>query len=340
MEKIRLSKMVRIIRENSIDPRRSFQEILTFLFATLTNNSSFFVESTSSSRIMNNEYDVPHAVRKIFNECDEKEKDKRILYFVDSIIDDSKEDALFQKIKEIASSSNLSERFKTKIINDTNCKDALSRLLKAALLADNRKTLNKDIYEKNGNVIRLISGDIIALGFNKKGVVGDKIVVINVDEKFTMEFVDENGLPAIDKTSVHGQWLKRMIKQGYTKERILKETTFVTPSEGCKIGKIRFEKTLFYLLPISRLNERNTAHSDIRDVEKTLNALAEEYGAFGQSVPMYTTLVGTGKSRLNANLSESITLIKNAFTNSKEGFFGCLNIVVPLSLVDELEAYK
>lgn len=77
MGTITLSWYIKTIRKYSKNRRKSYQKILEDLFnLILKEKDAYYVESTSSSRIMNNEYDVPYIIRERFNEesLDEKKK--------------------------------------------------------------------------------------------------------------------------------------------------------------------------------------------------------------------------------------------------------------------------
>lgn len=72
MNSITISWLMKTIRPYSNNPNKAFQNMLGDMFGNLTENKINFVESTSSSRIMNNEYDVPYSIREGIADIDER----------------------------------------------------------------------------------------------------------------------------------------------------------------------------------------------------------------------------------------------------------------------------
>lgn len=334
METITLSWYIKTIRKYSKNCRRSYQNILGDLFdAIFQDDESHFVESTTSSRIMNGEYDVPYDVREKYNGESDKNEKKISDTFIGQMIDLSSMDRLIHEVKRMISLSDISEQMKNKILDEKDEFEILSSVLSIAIISSNRKTLNKNLHKDNNGSIDLISGDLIALGFNKKLAISERIVVIPVDDRFTMVFQDEEGEDVISKDTIHGKWLLRMNKLGIEKPKI----KYVKSEGDIRIGKCKVGKTEFYLLPVSSLKERNKAVSGREMIMDAINALACEYNVSGQGIPMYVPLLGTGRSRAHLSLSESISLIKGIFLENENGFFGEMKLVVYPRNIDELE---
>lgn len=334
MKKITLSWYIKVIRINSKNIKKSYQSILTELFSIIFYDlKSYYVESTTSSRIMNQEYDVPYLIREKYNTFNDYEKKKISDEFISKMIDKSSMDNIVKDIKDYIRLTNISNDLKKTLLNENNNLILLSNILSIVLISDNRVKFNKVIYKNNNASIELIIGDIIALGFNKKLAITNRIVVIPVEDKFTMQIDDINKDNIISKDSIHGKWLLRLNKLGIQKLNI----KYVNVCKNIKIGKCQIGKTMFYLLPISTLKERYKAESNIEMIKKALNALSFEYSISGQGITMYIPLIGTGRSRVNLKEEDSIKLIKDSFINKKNGFFGNVKIVIYSKNIDFME---
>ncbi len=332
MRKITLSLYIKTIREYSKNHRRSFQSILGDLFGIINDIGNYFVESTTSSRIMNGEYDVPYQIRESFIRKNDEEKMSTSNEFIGSMVDESSMDMLLGEIKMIVNESNVSARTKNNLACEGDYHKILSSFLSIAIISDNRTILDETLYKDNNGSITLLAGDLLALGFNKKMAKSERIVVIPVDDRFTMVFKSQDGEEMISKDSIHGKWLLRLNKMGIESPKIK-----YVKIGNVKIGKTKIEQTEFYLLPVSSLKERYKAESNLEMINDAINALATEYNIAGQGIPIYVPLIGTGRSRVRLSLKESINLIKDTFTKNDNGFFGELKIVVHPKNVDELE---
>lgn len=336
MKTITLSLYIKTIRKYSKNCRKSYQNILSNLFNFIYNDNNYFVESTTSSRIMNGEYDVPYDVREKYNNESMENKKKISDKFINQMIDESAMGKLVDEMKGNVKLSDISMQTKKLILNSDDALLILSSILTIAIISSNKKALNQCLYKNNNGSIDLICGDIIALGFNKKLTISNKIVVIPVDDKFTMILKNQDGEDFISKDSIHGKWISRINKLGIEDLKI----KYFKSIDNVKIGKCEIGKTFFYLLPISSLKERNKAESNVDVIKKSLDFLATEYNVSGQGIPMYIPLLGTGRSRAHLSLKDSISLIKNAFLTNENGFFGEIKIVIYTKNIDELEDYN
>lgn len=169
MNFITLSWYIETVREYSKNRGKSYQKILGDLFEIITHNGKEYpVESATSSRIMNGEYDVPYEIREAYNGQSEESKKNISDEFIEKTIDSASMDGLVAKIKERISLSDISEQTKNTVLDEKNPLIVLSFALSRAIISSNRKTLNKNLYKDNNASIDLISGDLIAIGFNKK----------------------------------------------------------------------------------------------------------------------------------------------------------------------------
>ena len=195
--------------------------------------------------------------------------------------------------------------------------------------------------------------DIMKLSFPKKKTV-KKIVVIPVNTCFDT-IVDENislyDKPLVSPTTVHGLWIKNMVKHGFNINDIdiaidksislrginpVKELSRQEKKRG-KLkcyengtiavveGKTNVE---FYLLALSEFDENNKAQSSKDEVIKSLRSLLEFYDVNGQGYQMYITLMGTGRSRAGLTHHDSLQTITSLFSLYSEKIHGDINIVI------------
>ena len=322
MLKLTLSWLIKTIRPYSNDPKLAYQFLLSDLCSCFV-SPSFFVESTASSRIMNNEYDVPQRLRDTFIKRSESEVSEMAGLFLQRHMEASRLDQLIASLKGAVRDSAISSSVKALILSESDASVVFGQIVKIAALSDNRVSINKVLYQNGDSEIRLISGDLIALGLNKKLVTGGRIVVIPVDEDFTMKLGE-----AISKDSIHGKWISRMQKDGVSARAIKKRIKYAENAGLPKIGKISYGETEFYLAPVSKLGERNRAESSLEMLDGALDAVVREYDVSGQGNPLYIPLMGTGRSRNRLSMKASIDLIAKKFMGFASGLHGIVNIVV------------
>ncbi len=195
--------------------------------------------------------------------------------------------------------------------------------------------------------------DIMKLSFPKKKTV-KKIVVIPVNTCFDT-IVDENislyDKPLVSPTTVHGLWIKNMVKHGFNINDIdiaidksislrginpVKELSRQEKKRGklkCyengTIAVVEGKNNVeFYLLALSEFDENNKAQSSKDEVIKSLRSLLEFYDVNGQGYQMYITLMGTGRSRAGLTHRDSLQTITSLFSLYSEKIHGDINIVI------------
>ena len=322
MRRLTLSWLTKTIRPYTKKPSGAYQFLLCDLCSCFV-APSFFVESTASSRIMNNEYDVPQQLRDAFIQRSENEIYEMAGSFLQKHVEASRLDRLVVSLKEAVEDSDISASTKASILGESDAAAVFGEIAKIVALSDNRVSISKVLLQSGDSEIRLISGDLIALGLNKKFATSGRIVVIPVDEDFTMKLGE-----AISKDSIHGKWMLRMHKAGVSERGLKKRIRYAENAGLPKIGKVSYGETEFYLVPVSRLGERNRAESSPEMLNGALDAVVREYDVAGQGIPLYIPLMGTGRSRNRLSLKESIDLITKKFMGSASGLHGIVNIVV------------
>lgn len=195
--------------------------------------------------------------------------------------------------------------------------------------------------------------NIMKLSFPKKKTV-KKIVVIPVNTCFDT-IVDENislyDKPLVSPTTVHGLWIKNMVKHGFNINDIdiaidksislrginpVKELSRQEKKRGklkCyengTIAVVEGKNNVeFFLLALSEFDENNKAQSSKDEVIKSLRSLLEFYDVNGQGYQMYITLMGTGRSRAGLTHHDSLQTITSLFSLYSEKIHGDINIVI------------
>lgn len=335
MVKLTLSWLATTLRPYSKNPRQAYQNILNQMLSILTDNASYWLDSSQTSHIMHNEYDFPYSVRDDFNKLSDEAKNERANKVFDTILAPYAIDKFISNAKQDVENSDLSLETK-QILVKADKETLFPEITKVVVMTDNRIKLKNTLYSDGNKIIKLVSGDIISFAFNKKPVTCERIVVIPVDEDFTMTIDEKGDNPLISKDSIHGKWIIRMHKIGYTNEAILRESKEIQCKNGLKIRKLRQDKTEFYLVPISKLDDRNMAKSNKKVVKNALAAICQEYDTSGQGRKLFIPLLGTGRARVNITKQESIKLIQDAFLCKKNKMHGNINIVIYKKDIDEM----
>lgn len=298
MDSITISWLVATLRPYTKNPRKAYQFILSELFAVITNNEQYFVESTSSSRIMNGEYDVPANVRESIETLDERFVINKLSDYFGRIVSDSTSNKLRNEIQTKVDTLGLSNAFKRTLFSARDDYEFLSIITLCAIRTDNRADYRNVLILNGSFSMDEISGNLISLSFNKKFCLKQKISVIPVDDAFTMKVgFDNDGLPLIARDSLHGRFIERMEGLGYSSNKI-KTNTHYYENNGFKIGKFVYKNTEFWLVPASHLGKRNMAESSIKLISNAVDSIVSEYDITGQGLPLYMPLIGTGRSRV------------------------------------------
>lgn len=209
------------------------------------------------------------------------------------------------------------------------------------------------IWNSGDGKINICYGDIIKLAFPKRGK-NKKIIVIPVNTCFDT-IVDENlslyDKPLVSPTTVHGLWIKAMVKNGFqVKDIDLAIDRYITrkgivstkelTSQEKKRGKLKcFENGTivvvegknnveFFLLALSEFDENNKAQASKEEVINCLKKLLEFYDSNGQGYELYMPLMGTGRSRVGMTHFDSLQTIKSILSLYSEKIHGSVNIVI------------
>lgn len=329
MEKITISWLMKTIRPFANNPREAYQFMLNDMFRKLTNDKDYFVESTSSSRIMTNEYDVPYSIRRSVANIEKSDLVNRLDSYFKDKLNSSLVSQLKEKMKSEIDASPLSNDFKASLSSCKNDYEYIDKVALCAIYTDNRKRYERVIIDNNKFYVDIISGDLISMSLNKKLCKSFKISVIPVDDNFTMK-LDSKGedSPLISKDSLHGKFIDRMNRLGYTSNKIKTNTKRINKGDNFEIGKFAYGQTEFWFLPISHLGKRNKAESSMDTIIKAMNAVIDEYDIAGQGYPLYMPVLGTGRSRVFKSNEEAIRFITQKISTKSSFLSGTMHIVI------------
>lgn len=329
MNSITISWLMKTIRPYSNNPNKAFQNMLGDMFGNLTENKIYFVESTSSSRIMNNEYDVPYSIREGIADIDERILIGRLVSYFKSELNSSLVSQLRQRMQSEIDASPLSDEFKADLSSYKNDYEFIAKTTLCSIYTDNRKRYEQTIIDSGKFHVDLISGDLISMSFNKKLCKSIKITVIPVDDNFTMKLSSKgDDSPLISKDSLHGKFIDRMDKLGYTSNKVKFNTEYTEKSDGFKIGKFTYGQTEFWFVPVSHLGRRNRAESSTEVITKAIDSIIDEYDIAGQGYPLYMPILGTGRARVFTCNDDAIKFINQRISAKSSYLNGTMYIVI------------
>lgn len=333
---------IKLLKKHCSEETISNEQIIGNIFSSVCPNDvkKDFYSKSDVSQLINRKQDVP---RRITNELINGKFDivhNNILDCYDCLKD---VDQLISQLNEVyLNDSLISKPKKEKLINiKLSTREMLTYfLIESAKIENNIYNVFYPIYKKGRNRINYTFTDLINLGFAKKSINIPKIIVVPVDDKFTMHLSDFGDIPfLVSKNTIHGEWLKKMYENGYdenTLNKLIKEDRNISNDN---VITILYHKIKFYLLPCSFFNETYMAYSSKEIIEKAIKDLLDFYNKDGQGYELYIPLIGTGSSRANLSNKESFNLIKDTISKNKEKLNGIINIAIFIKDHDEMDEY-
>lgn len=205
------------------------------------------------------------------------------------------------------------------------------------------------LRSRNDSSVEIMVGDLFA--YEVRDANGFKnIIVIPVNTAFDTKTdfnAEKDPFPIVSETTVHGQWIKRMLQSGAKLHeldariedaiQVQKLVPFGTSITGYgktnryPIGSLVPLETrtcIYLLLAISDFGERNVAQVTPDDLKGAFRKLLEYYNASGQGYKLYMPLMGTGRSRSGLSLQESLDLFLSVVDENPQCFYGNIHIVV------------
>lgn len=215
---------------------------------------------------------------------------------------------------------------------------------------------SKEVFDNGQGKLILKYNDLWKIAFPKKSFFrkkSKKIVVVSVNTTFDT-IVDEDlskvPKPLVSENTMHGQWLKKMKEQGVDitaidesiknnlkqqginpsrkLDRLQKERGNLDCFKKGTIAVYEHNNTIFYLIALSEFDENNNAQNTKDELVNTTEQLIEYYDKYGQGYDLYIPLLGTGMSRTNISLEESLQIMVSYFKIYKAKIHGNVNIII------------
>ena len=352
-----IAEYLKIIKESCLNARITDKKLFELIFDPIIaelnimgkNNEELFFNKTVISELLHNKRNVPTSIQKALERCDSNQViEDSFLYLTENVPDPALIGEAVEQIKvKIKADTSFNSQQKNIIeISDPVC--FLSSAFVLALKTNNIITNSDDIvlWQNGNNELNVIYADIFKYGFDNRK--NHNIIVIPVDTTFETHISginEKSQFPLVSEKTLHGMWLSRMKKCGYSEEDIknqLKDSLMqhqISPSssDDCSkseqypygtIAQFSHIKNCFYLIAISEFNEQNIAFSTKDKIESCLKKLIEYYNTYGQGYHMYIPLLGTGRSRANLSFQDSFDLIINTFMKHKQLLQGEITIVI------------
>lgn len=347
-------ELKKYVKDSSISDETFLNELLSSVIDTyeLTDkyDSELHFEKTKTSKIINGKENVPTIISKAIKDDDYLDEVKEAFgYFVEDNIINSKLKTLSKEFKLIINESDNIDSDTKERLTKLNENDFLFECFVESFLYPNKITTDKELIWANGsNKIFKIEGDL----FNTKAYVSPRqrsIIVIPVNTGFDIHITrkyENDNMPLVSETTIHGYWINKMNKTGISCEEIQKLINSNIKSQKIKaIGKsktknsnqniypigtvaiVQYKKQDYYLLAISDFDKNNNAHSTRKQLEVAIEKLIKFYDRNGQGYKMFIPLIGTGRSRAGLTHRDSFNLILNTFSKLKEYINGEIYIV-------------
>lgn len=343
MKEFVFADYIKIFKKSSRTAKVSYQAFLATLIESIAYESEYYVSSNQSSRIMSREYDVPKALRKAIFDSRDVDFRKSFDEYLSEVITDSKICVCADEMRIlIQSARNIAEKEKQDLLNIKDDKRFLCDAFLFVVNKDNREIKEKCIWKNGNNCLKVVTGDLISLGFSKKKAQTDKIIVIPFDDKYHLRITGaDSPIAEVSSNTLHGQWIQCMLKQGYSidalKERIDGGIVKRYDNGIGSISKCIFNRTIFYLVAETVFDEYNCAQGSKKNIEICVNNILEEYNLTGQGVPLYIPLMGTGRSRVGFSVNQALNNLIEKCMEKKELMQGVVNIVVYTKDVNDLD---
>lgn len=321
---------------------------------------ALYLNKTRTSDLMNRVDDVPGVLREALSMIGLEEKMlDEMKNFINDFLDSGREDVLRTQLHNLLDrDENISKTEKDKM-KSLPLENLLVKLLLVAIAESNLDEEQSNIIWKKGkNCVKVVSGDLFKYGFgNRKKT--KNIIVIPVNTAFDTHItrrLEEDPVPLVSETTIHGQWLTRMQKSGVSEEELYKRIVmslqrFGTSSIGIaenpkgrqpiypigSIAIVESKNASYFLVAISDFDKQNIAHSTAENIDKSVEALLEKYNAVGQGYDLYLPILGTGRSRTGLSIGEAFSLLKESFMAHADLIQGQIIVVARPEDIEEID---
>ncbi len=367
----KLSTLTRAIKEYAKNRNVSDEEFLNAFLDPIVAaghvrnklGDRLYLNKTRASDLMNKIDDVPWVLRESLSMIGLEEKMRdRMKDFITDYLDSNREGALKNYLYNLLDQDeNISKADKDKM-KILPLENFLVKLLVVSISEPNQdEEKNCIIWKKGKNYVKVITGDLFKYGFgNRKKT--KNIVVIPVNTAFDTHVtrkLEEDPVPLVSETTIHGQWLIRMQKSGVSEEELYErilislqrlETSSVGAAKNPKgrqqiypIGSVAIvesKNASYFLVANSDFDKHNIAHSTAENIDKAVEALLEKYNAVGQGYDLYLPILGTGRSRTGLSIEEAFALLKKSFMAHEDLIQGQIIVVVRPEDCEEIDVLK
>ena len=289
-----IAEYLKIIKGSCINTRITDKKLFELLFDPIIeglnikgkNDDFLFFEKSVRSEILHNKRNVHSSLQSALERCDSYQViEDNFSYLAENILDPNCIDEAVEQIKEIIrKDTSINPQQKTIIeTSDTVC--FLSDAFILALKTNNVITNSDDIvlWQNGNNILNAVYGDIFTYGFDNRK--NHNIIVIPVDTTFETHISginEKSQFPLVSEKTLHGMWLSRMKKCGYSEEDIknqLKDCLMqhqISPSsfDDCSksdhypygtIAQFSHTKNCFYLIAISEYRPCKKSQSPLKN---------------------------------------------------------------------------
>lgn len=366
-----LATLIKNVKQFALDPYESDVEFTNaFLYPYVCagniknrNKEDFYLDKTATSLLLNYKQEVPTALTKALGqyEIGKRTAENMPLFLIDHINPSLYLSLTTCLMKMIQADPKISSADQEVLEEQSGDAAYLLAMLQIRSFSEsNLGDPNRRIIWKQGaNMLEIIEGDLFYYGFNNRKKNTRNIVVIPVNTAFDTHVtrkVENDPMPVVSETTLHGQWVTRMIQSGTSiveLDQRIKESlschgyipTKTIQSENAKntvyeigsIAVIETSNTIYYLLAISEFDEFNHAQSSSSDIATAVRSLLTTYNGIGQGYDMYLPLMGTGRSRAGLTLKESYEKLTQCMIDYSNMIQGHIYLVVRPDDMAEIE---
>lgn len=314
----------------------------------------FRLNKSQVSRLMNGRMDVLNGLRAALGRYGLEDE---ISTLFEDVLGEFIDLSRFKYLADETTGLCAESQYETRLRLESACANPaqfMSIALMEAVKAPNVSVLQRELFSRGARTIWVEVGDLLDRGFGKRRRNAPKpIVVIPVDTGFrthvTRAYEDVDH-PAVADTTLHGQWLTRMMQsdkglsETLLSQRIddslrLHATSDLNGELPHKIGTIAVieaDCAVFYLLAISTFDGNNNAHATPDDVRTAVKSLLSFYDRNGQGHDLYVPLMGTGLSRAGMSARDAYEMLADELCSSSAFFAGKVTITVLADAATEI----
>lgn len=360
-----IASYIKVLKKYSLNRNVSNEEFVNSLFGTIIdsanvknrNNNPLYLDKARVSKLLARKEDVPSAIKASLAVFGIENKIiEGFSVFLEDTIDCNNLNVIVAELVSLASDKFALETQKNE--SKTFLAKVFIEAIKVPNLIVDTKSL--ELWEKGKNSVVAIPGDIFKFAFENRSKITKNIVVIPVNTAFDTHIttqLENDSVPLVSQTTIHGQWLNRILKSGETEDGLYSrisqnlECRGYVPAYTSKahngradcysmgtVAIIDTEKTVFYLLAVSAFDEYNNAQADENDIALAIEKMLEIYDRNGQGYPLYLPLLGTGRSRAGLSYQASFDLLNEVIIKNESHIQGRITIVIEPDVFKTIKA--